>query len=294
MRKEVATYLQHIQVERGLSPNTVMAYKRDLAKFEKFCQRLKLSLGRVDRRSVADFLGELYSAGLDSRSVARTLSALRNFFRFAMQEGYRTGDPAEQIESPRIWSRLPKYLSEEEVDRLLAQPDTRTPIGLRDKAMLELLYATGLRASELVGLRLGDVQMESGFVRCLGKGSKERLVPVGRSALAAITTYLAEARGELSRRLATSHLFLSRRGRGLTRQQFWHRLKIYTRAAGIRKPLSPHVLRHSFATHMLDHGADLRSLQVLLGHSDISTTQIYTHVAQERLREVHRQHHPRA
>ena len=294
MRRELAAYLQHIQVERGLSPNTVMAYRRDLTKFERFCEQRKLSLNRIDRQSVADFFGELYSVGLDSRSVARMLSSLRNFFRFAIQEEYRRGDPTEHIESPRSWSRLPKYLTEDEVERLLVQPETGTAIGLRDGAMLELLYATGLRVSELVGLRLGDVQMDAGFVRCLGKGSKERLVPVGRSALQAIGLYLAEARGQQTKRPATSHLFLSRRGRGLSRQQFWHRLKIYARAAGIRKPLSPHVLRHSFATHLLDHGADLRAVQLLLGHSDISTTQIYTHVAQERLREVHRQHHPRS
>lgn len=294
MQRELAAYIQYIQVERGLSPNTVAAYRRDLARFGQYCERHKLEVAAVGRKDAAAHLGELYGAGLDSRSVARALSSMRNFFRFCVQEEYCPADPTEQIESPRVWKRLPKFLSEDEVERLLKQPDGATPLGLRDRAMLELLYATGLRVSELVNLRTGDAQLEAGFVRCLGKGNKERLVPVGRKALSALEMYLRDGRGNLSRRRTTSHLFLSRRGRGLSRQQFWHRLKIYARAAGIRKALSPHVLRHSFATHLLEHGADLRSVQILLGHSDISTTQIYTHVAQEHLKELHRRHHPRA
>ena len=294
MLREMAAYFQHIQVERGLSPNTVAAYRRDLTRFGQYCQRQKLKVAAVGRKDAAAYLGELYGAGLDSRSVARALSSLRNFFRFCVQENFCHKDPTEQIESPRVWKRLPNFLSEEEVGRLLKQPDGATPLGLRDGAMLELLYATGMRVSELVGLKVGDVQLDAGFVRCVGKGDKERVVPVGRKALSALETYLRDGRGKLSRKRTTSHLFLSRRGRGVSRQQFWHRLKIYARTAGIRKTLSPHVLRHSFATHLLEHGADLRSVQMLLGHSDISTTQIYTHVAQEHLKELHRKHHPRA
>jgi integrase/recombinase XerD len=293
MDRTIAQFVNYILVERGLSANTIAAYRRDLMKLSAFCQRRKLRVDGVNRAQVADFLGTLYQQGLDSRSVARVLATLRSFFRFLLQEDQLKVDPTEQIESPRTWKRLPKFLSEEEVERLLQQPDVGVALGLRDRAMLELLYATGLRVSELVGLKVNDVQLEAGYLRCFGKGSKERIVPIGRSATEAVERYLQFGRAGLAKRRSSAHLFLSRRGSGLSRQQFWHRMRIYARAAGIRTKLSPHVLRHSFATHLLDHGADLRSLQMLLGHADISTTQIYTHVAQERLKEVHRQHHPR-
>ena len=293
MQRETAQFINHIQVERGLSPNTVAAYRRDLVKFEKFCRRKKFALIQATREQIADFLGQLYRQGLDSRSVARHLATLRNFFRFMIREEFTEADPTEQIESPRTWKRLPKFLGEEEVEKLLTQPATDTALGLRDRAMLELLYAAGLRVSELVGLKVQDLQLDMGYLRCLGKGSKERLVPIGRSAVEAVEAYLQSARMLLAKGRSTPFLFLSRRAGPLTRQQFWHRLRLHARAAGIRTKLSPHVLRHSFATHLLARGADLRSVQMLLGHADISTTQIYTHVAQERLREVHRQYHPR-
>lgn len=294
MHTHSAAFLNYVQVERGLAVNTLVAYRRDLEKFAAFCQQRKLALGRVDRGAVVDFLGWLYRNGLDSRSVARTLVTLRNFFRFLRQENVVRHNPTEHIESPRLWKRLPKFLTVEEVEGLLATPDDTTPLGVRDRAMLEVLYATGLRVSELVNLKVSDVQLEAGVLRCLGKGNKERVVPLGRKATAAVETYLREARPRLARRRSSQHLFVSRRGSGMTRQNFWRLLRAWARSAGVRTRLSPHVLRHSFATHLLERGADLRSVQLLLGHADISTTQIYTHVAQERLKQVYRSHHPRA
>ncbi|MEE9234168.1 MAG: site-specific tyrosine recombinase XerD [Candidatus Acidoferrales bacterium] len=295
MRNHVATYLNYVRVERGLAPNTLAAYGCDLEKFARFCQSRNLTLRRLGRQHVVDFLGQLYQQGLDSRSVARTLVAVRNFFRFLRQEEEIRHDPTEHIESPRVWKRLPKFLSLEEVERLLAAPQD-----LRDKAMLEVLYATGVRVSELVHLKVSDVQLDAGYLRCLGKGNKERVIPLGRKAIAALEVYLREGRSQRARRGrraqggASSHLFLSRRRRGMTRENFWRLLRRYGRAAGLRGRLTPHLLRHSFATHLLERGADLRAVQLLLGHADISTTQIYTHVAQERLKQIYRAHHPRA
>jgi len=294
VREHIATFLHYVQVERGLAPNTVAAYRRDLEKFARYCQQHKLARRRVDRQHILDFLAQLYKQGLDSRSVARQLASLRNFHRFLLQEEVIQRDPTLHVESPRIWKRLPGYLSLDEVERLLACPDTCTPAGLRDKAMLELLYATGVRVSELINVQVSDIQFEMGFLRCLGKGSKERMIPIGKLALAAVARYLAEGRPKLVRQRAVSQLFLNRRGRALTRQSFWKLLRAYGQQAGIRSRLTPHRLRHSFATHLLERGADLRSVQILLGHADVSTTQIYTHVAQERLRQIYRAHHPRA
>lgn len=294
MRSHIAAYLNYIRVERGLAANTVAAYRRDLEKFAAFCRERKLAPTRVERRQVADFLGRLYQQGLDSRSVARTLVAVRNFFRFLRQENVIPHDPTEHIESPRMWKRLPKFLTVEEVERLLAAPAESSPRGLRDRAMLEVLYATGLRVSELVNLKVLDVQLEAGYLRCLGKGNKERMVPLGKKAAAAVEAYLRRGRPQLQKRVASAQLFLTQRGRGMTRTHFWRLLGARARAAGLRGRLTPHVLRHSFATHLLERGADLRAVQLLLGHADISTTQIYTHVAQERLKQIYRAHHPRA
>lgn len=294
MSNHIAAFLNYVQVERGLAANTVAAYRRDLEKFRRFCQQRKLSPTGVQRQQVVDFLGTLYQQGLDSRSVARMLVTLRNFFRFLRQEGLLRREPTEHIESPRTWKRLPKFLTVEEVERLLASAESGTARGLRDKAMLEVLYATGLRVSELVNLKVPDVQLEEGFLRCLGKGNKERVVPLGKKALAALETYLRQARPRLAKRRASAHLFLSQRGQAMTRQNFWRLLRQRARQAGLRSRLSPHALRHSFATHLLERGADLRSVQLLLGHADIATTQIYTHVAQERLRQLYRAYHPRA
>ena len=277
-----------------MSENTIAAYRRDLVKLAAYAEKRRLDLAKIRRDDVVDFLGDLYRQKLDSRSVARHLVTLRNFFRFALTEGLIRGDPAENVESPKFRNRLPSFLSLDEVERLLEQPDRKSPRGLRDKAMLELLYSTGLRVSELVGLRVADVHMESGSLRCVGKGDKERLVPVGRPALAAVQEYLRVARPQLLRGRTTPYLFLGKRGVRLGRIGFWQILKKYGRQAHLRGELSPHKLRHSFATHLLERGADLRSVQLMLGHADISTTQIYTHVVQDRLKRIYKEHHPRA
>jgi len=294
VRSHIAAFLNYAQVERGLAANTIAAYRRDLQKFAVFCEPRRLAASGVERKHVVDFLGKLYQQGLDSRSVARQLVTLRNFFRFLAQENVVRHDPVEHIESPRVWKRLPKFLTLEEVEKLLATAETTTPLGLRDRAMLEVLYATGLRVSELVKLKVADLQLDAGIVRCLGKGNKERVVPLGRKSIASLEDYLRRGRPALTKRRTTPYLFVSRRGGVMTRQNFWMLLRQRARAAGVRVHLSPHTLRHSFATHLLERGADLRAVQMLLGHADISTTQIYTHVAQERLRQVYRTHHPRA
>lgn len=293
MRNHLASFVNYIRVERGLAANTVDAYRRDLKKFAHYCQACKLDLTRVERPHIVDFLGRLYKRGLDARSVARHLVSVRSFYRFLLQEEAIAADPTLHLESPRLWKRLPGYLSLDEIERLLTQPDQRTSAGIRDAAMLELLYATGLRVSELLQVKVSDIQFEMGVLRCLGKGSKERLIPIGKKALTALERYLAAARPKLARHQAGGTLFVNQRGRPLTRQGFWKILRAYGRQAGIRTRLTPHRLRHSFATHLLERGADLRSVQLLLGHADISTTQIYTHVAQERLKQIYRAHHPR-
>jgi integrase/recombinase XerD len=294
LESQIRAYLNYIRVEKGLSENTIAAYRRDLVKFAAHAEKRKLALSEVRRDEVVDFLGDLYRRKLDSRSVARHLVTLRNFFRFALAEGLIRQDPAENIESPKFRNRLPSFLSLEEVDRLLEQPDPKTVRGLRDKAMLELLYSTGLRVSELLGLRTDDVHMDGGSVRCVGKGDKERLVPVGRPALSAVQEYLRGARPQLLRGRTSPYLFLSHRGTKLSRVTFWAILRNYGKQAHLRGELSPHKLRHSFATHLLERGADLRSVQLMLGHADISTTQIYTHVVQDRLKRIYKEHHPRA
>jgi integrase/recombinase XerD len=290
----VRTFLNYLRVEKGLSDNTIQAYRRDMAKFGAFAGKRGLGTAEVRREHVVDFLGSLYRRNLDSRSVARHLVTIRHFFRFSLTEGVIDDDPAANIESPKFRQSLPEFLSVEEVDRLLRQPDAKNTIGVRDRAMIELMYSTGLRVSELCGLQVSDLQMDPGCLRCIGKGNKERLVPVGHKALEAVQAYLREARKELSRGVASPYLFLNQKGHNLNRIAFWKILGEYGRKAGLRKALTPHMLRHSFATHLLDRGADLRSVQMMLGHSDISTTQIYTHVVEERLKQVYKAHHPRA
>ena len=281
-------------MEKGLAENTLLAYGRDLGKFAAFAAERGKSLEELGRGDILDFLESLYRGGLDSRSVARHLVTLRNFFRFALREGLIEADPAEHLQSPKIRSRLPTFLTVEEVDRLMAQPDTKTPHGLRDKAMLELLYATGMRVSEMLSLKLDDIRFEAGFLRCIGKGNKERLVPTGREALGAVQQYLRHGRGKLLKKKTSPYVFVNQMGGRLGRVGFWKILSAYGRKAKLRIRLSPHKLRHSFATHLLERGADLRSVQMMLGHADIATTQIYTHVVQERLKQVYKAHHPRA
>jgi integrase/recombinase XerD len=291
---QVRTFLNYLRVEKGLSDNTIQAYRRDMAKFASFAAERKAGVTELRREHVVDFLGTLYRRNLDSRSVARHLVTIRHFFRFLLLEGAIESDPAANIESPKFRQSLPEFLSVDEVDRLLRQPDKNDVVGIRDRAMIELMYSTGLRVSELCGLRVSDLQMEPGCLRCIGKGNKERLVPVGKRALEAVQTYLRDARQALARGVASPYLFLNQKGHKLNRIAFWKILGEYGRKAGLRKSLTPHMLRHSFATHLLDRGADLRSVQMMLGHSDISTTQIYTHVVEERLKQVYNAHHPRA
>jgi integrase/recombinase XerD len=291
----ISSFLTHVKVEKGLSPNTVSAYRQDLAKFNIFAQKREVSLSGVTRDDLVDFLAALYRQNLESKSVARNLVTLRNFFRFAQTNELIKDDPSINLESPKIRRSLPGYLRLEDVDRLLQQPDVKTALGLRDRAMLEVLYSTGLRVSELTSLRVGDLDTKVGCVRCIGKGDKERLVPVGKKALASVEKYLKDGRAELlGQAPVVPTLFLNRRGRGLSRVGVWKILSAYGRRAGLRVALTPHMLRHSFATHLLERGADLRSVQLMLGHADISTTQIYTHVVEERLKQIYKAHHPRA
>ena len=295
MTPAISLFLTHVKVEKGLSANTVVAYQRDMAKFNVFVQKRKRTLEGVSRDDLVDFLAGLYREKLESRTVARHLVTLRNFFRFAQVQELITTDPSLNLESPKIRRHLPGYLRLEEVERLLAQPDATKALGLRDRAMLEVLYSTGLRVSELIGLRVTDLDAKVGCIRCIGKGDKERIVPAGRKALGIVAKYLQNARPKLlGKGVSSQALFVNRRGKSLSRVGVWKILSGYGRRAGLRVALTPHMLRHSFATHLLERGADLRSVQLMLGHADISTTQIYTHVVEERLKQIYKAHHPRA
>jgi integrase/recombinase XerD len=291
----IRSFLSYLRVEKALSQNTIDAYRRDLEKFSAFTTERGLEKApQVKRADVVDFLASLYLRKLDARSVARHLVSLRQFFRFLLSEQLIPEDPVVTVESPKFRKSLPQFLSVEEVDRLLAQPDVSSALGLRDKAMIELLYSAGLRVSELCNLAVDDLHLDAGSLRCIGKGNKERLVPVGKRALAVLQLYIKKARPEILGEHTSKYLFIIRKGNKLDRIAFWRNLALYGRKAGLRKALTPHMLRHSFATHLLDRGADLRSVQMMLGHSDISTTQIYTHVVEERLKQVYKAHHPRA
>ncbi|MGH9441657.1 MAG: site-specific tyrosine recombinase XerD [Thermoanaerobaculia bacterium] len=292
-RRSLPGYTDHLAVERGLSGRTVEAYARDLGGFGKYLAAAGRDLAKADRQDLVRYVQIRRAAGLSARSAARLLSAMRGFFRYCAAEGIVAEDSSTRLTSPKTWVALPHVLSPEEIDGLLAAPDVSTARGLRDRAMLETLYASGLRVSELVRLETERTDLEAGTLLVLGKGNKERLVPVGRGARKWIGRYLREARPGLDR-ARSEHLFLTARGGPMTRQRFWQLIEGYARSAGIRSHISPHVLRHSFATHMLEHGADLRSVQMLLGHADIATTQIYTHVSRERLRQVYDDFHPRA
>jgi len=290
----VRSFLSYLRVEKGVSPHTLDAYRRDVEKFADYVQTHGLQLENVTRDDVVGFLKTLYQRKLDSRSVARHLVTVRHFFRFALTEGYVKEDPAESIESQRSRNALPMVLTVEEVNKLLAQPDAKTVVGLRDRAMIEVMYSAGLRVSELCALHLTDIHFEAGYLRCTGKGDKERLVPIGRAAIEILRRYLRSSRPKLAKEDSPPLLFLSRKGGECSRYSFWQTMTKCGRKAGIRKKIKPHMLRHSFATHLLDGGADLRAVQMMLGHSDITTTQIYTHVVEERLKQVYRAHHPRA
>jgi integrase/recombinase XerD len=287
-------YLNYLRIEKGLSANTVMAYSRDIQHFLSYLLSRNRPIKEVGKGELARYIQRLYE-NLSARSVVRKIVSLRSFFQFLLLDGYIQEDPAETLESPKTWRTLPKYLTEDEVEQLLAEPDIDRPHGLRDRAMLEMLYATGLRVSELIHVRLEEVNFEVGFVRTFGKGSKERIVPLGDSAMGFVQIYLEEARPRfLRRRVSSSYVFITQQGKPMTRQYFWKMVRKYGHSAGLTRKLSPHVLRHSFATHLLEHGADLRAVQLMLGHTDISTTQIYTHVTRERLKQIYDKYHPRA
>lgn len=290
----LSEFLDYVRVERGLSQNTIFAYRSDIAHFLTFLQKRSFAVPAGLRDGMIAYLLELQRMGLSAATVARRTAALKSFFGFLTRLNYLPDDPAAELSSPKLIQRLPRVLTPQEVERILTAPRLNTPAGLRDRAMLELAYASGLRVSELVGLDIDNLNLEAGYVRVFGKGARERVVPVGRAARQSLRDYLRRGRPILCGRCRGKALFLNRRGERMTRQGFWKLLKRYAQAAGINKNLSPHTLRHSFATHMLENGADLRVVQELLGHADISTTQIYTHLTGRRLREVYELAHPRA
>lgn len=290
----VEQYIDAVWMEKGLADNTLDAYRRDLMLFNDWLAEQNKSIESATDADIASYLAHLLNKGQKARSSARALSCLRGFFQYLCRENLRSDDPTRLIDSPKLGAPLPKTLSEKEVEALLAAPDIEVAIELRDRAMLETLYACGLRVSELIGLRLSQISINQGVVRVIGKGSKERLVPLGEQALDWLQRYLRQGRPELVTDITNDIVFPSRRGREMTRQTFWHRIKQYAVRAGIRSELSPHTVRHAFASHLINHGADLRVVQLLLGHSDLSTTQIYTHVAKQRLKDLHSEHHPRA
>ncbi len=287
-------FISFCRMEKGLSANSLDAYSRDLAAFRIFAEKSSDSSRYPDAELLVSYLNSLYEKGLDSRSIARHLSAMRGLFRYLQTEGKIPNDPTEHLETPKQWSKLPKYLNREEIERLVAAPEKTKPSGLRDHAMLELLYATGMRVSELVQLRSSALDDRMGLVRVTGKGNKQRLIPVHERALGAVRDYAHTARPALLKGRSSPALFVTARGGPMTREAFWAAVKAAGRRAGISHQISPHVLRHTFATHLLEGGADLRSVQAMLGHSDISTTEIYTHVVRSRLRDTIDRHHPRA
>jgi integrase/recombinase XerD len=284
-------FLNFCRIERGLAPNSIAAYSTDLARFTGFIEKLG-ELSETEKLRL--YLDHLYQSGLGSRSVARHLTTLRNYYSFLVREGLAETDPTQHLKTPRQWQNIPKFLNLAEIEKIIQAPDLSRPTGLRDRAMMELLYASGLRVSELCKVALADLNLEMGVLRTTGKGNKQRLVPVGKSAILAVGAWLESGRPALLKGRASRYLFITARGGCLTRQAFWKLLAAHGRKAGIFHGLTPHVLRHSFATHLLEGGADLRSVQVMLGHADISTTQIYTHVMRSRLRDTVEKHHPRA
>ena len=289
----IDTYLTYLRDVRRVAQNTVESYARDLAALHAFAEGLKRPVESLDRRDLEAFVRDLMTRGLSPRSVARTVASVRGFYKFVALEQKREESAAADLRAPRAWPALPKFLDLDEVDRLLAQPDTKTPRGMRDKALLEVLYASGMRVSELVSLKPGDLNLDEGYLTCVGKGDKERLVPIGHDATNWVQRYMREGRPTLLHGRTSPWLFVNARGGRLSRVGFWKILKSYGIAAGISRQISPHVLRHSFATHLLERGADLRAIQVMLGHADLSTTQIYTHVLEARLRAVYDKYHPR-
>jgi integrase/recombinase XerD len=290
----IDNFLDQLWLEKGLSDNTLSAYRRDLSTFSEWLEKKRLDLLRVSREHITQYLSHRLGSGVKARSTARMLSCLRSLYRYLLRENKLAEDPTLRVENPRLGRPLPNSLTELDVEKLLAAPDIETALGLRDRTMLEVLYGCGLRVSELVRLRVSEVNMRQGVIRIIGKGGKERLVPMGEEAMDWVTRFMAHGRNDLLKsNLHEDVLFPSNRGREMSRQAFWYRIKAHARTASIVRQLSPHTLRHAFATHLLNHGADLRVVQLLLGHSDLSTTQIYTHIANQRMKDLHRVHHPR-
>ena len=294
MTECVNTYLDYLRDVRRLSPNTVSSYARDLSALCAYAGKKEQAIESLDRRDLEAFARQLMTNGLAPRSVARAIACVRGLYKFLLLEKRIAADPAEDLRAPRAWPALPKYLDMQEVDRLLAQPDTTNARGVRDKALIELLYATGLRVTELLNLKAGDINLAAGYLTCIGKGDKQRIVPLGESAADWVRRYIADARPALLKGRKSNWLFVNAKGgTQLSRVGFWKVLKNYGIKAGVSRDISPHVLRHSFATHLLERGADLRAIQMMLGHADLSTTQIYTHVLEARLRAVYDKFHPR-
>lgn len=294
MHDLIEMFLNYLSVERGLSNNTIASYRRDLVKYAGYIKNKNIdSAAKTNRDHISDFMFGEKDRGLSAVSIARNLVAIKTFYRFLVRERILKADPSAIVEAPRLWKRLPEVMTLAEVEALIAAPNLRDNHGIRDRAILEMMYATGMRASELVNLKLEDVNLEVGFVRCFGKGRKERIVPLGNKAKEALARYLEKARPKLLKVNSGTFIFLSRLSRKMSRQMLWKIIIGYARQAKIKRQIKPHTLRHSFATHLLEGGADLRSVQEMLGHSDISTTQIYTHIQKDRLKTVHKQFHPR-
>ena len=294
VKDNIAQFLDYLSLERGLSKNTLISYERDLVKFSGYLKKKgAVSFNEAKKSDVTDFMFSEKDKGLSANSIARSLAAIKTFFKFLAREGFLKMDVTSVIETPKLWKHLPDSLSINEVDRLLSKPNLKDWIGIRDKACLELMYATGMRVSEIVSLNLTDINLDLGVVKCMGKGSKERIVPLGKAAGTAVRRYLDRVRPTLVKSDSEKGLFLTRLGHKMTRQMFWKIIKSYAKKARIDKNIMPHTLRHSFATHLLERGADLRSVQEMLGHANISTTQIYTHINKERLKMIHKQFHPR-
>lgn len=294
LNQDIEEFLDYLSVERGLAQNTLDSYRRDLSKYEKFLKAKSVERSeQVDRECVSVYMAKLKSVGLAASSMARNLSAIRMFHRFLLREGSVKRDPTDLIENPKLWKKVPDVLASAEIIRLIEAASGDSAQAVRDSTLMEVLYATGMRVSELIELQMDHIHFESGYVRCFGKGRKERLIPLGRKALQALRHYCQTARPSLMKNKMTSKIFLNRNGGRLTRQFVWQMIKRYARLAGLKKPIKPHAVRHSFATHLLEGGADLRSVQEMLGHSDIATTQIYTHVETGRLKTAHEEYHPR-